>query len=324
MAAPYRFGPYEFQPDTGELRRAGRVVRLEPQPARVLALLLARPGELVTREEIRRELWGDDVHVEVDRGIAYALNQVRTALGDSASEPRWVETLPRRGYRFVAPVDGEGVAGGRAAREGPEAGGGAAPGAAGGHEVEEGPATRGRRPPVAEKGGWAAAAGRGRPAAFALAVLAVAGAAWLLVARPWAVPARVLVAVAAFDNETGEARHDALAARMADAVVARLVAAEPRRLGVIGNQAVLRLPRGERDLAAIRRETGAGFVILGQLQPDEGGLRVIAHLIALDDGTHLWANRFAGAPGDLAGLEAAVADAVAAAVPAHLLPVARP
>jgi DNA-binding winged helix-turn-helix (wHTH) protein/TolB-like protein len=273
--APLRFGPFAFHPDTGELWREGRPERLEPQPARLLALLVARPGRLVTREEIRRHLWGDEVHVEVDRGIAYALNQVRAALGDSASEPRYVETLPRRGYRFVAPVAGPGGAASRRVRR------------------------------------QALLVAAGLAAAF------LAAAVWLAVDRPLGAP-RVLLAVSAFDNETGRPEHDALVARMADTVVARLVAADLDGLGVIGNQAVLRRPRGLRDLPTIHRETGAHYVVIGQLQPDPAGLRVIAHLIRLDDGTHLWAERYVRPAGDLGGLDREVADGVAQAVAAHL------
>jgi cholera toxin transcriptional activator len=101
----YRFGAYEADATTGELRRQGIRLRLNAQPFQVLCLLLERPGELLTREEIARSLWPDGVNVDSDHGVHSAVNRIREALGDSASSPRFVETLARRGYRFVAPVE---------------------------------------------------------------------------------------------------------------------------------------------------------------------------------------------------------------------------
>lgn len=103
--AVLRFGLFELAPDTGELRKAGKPVRLQPQPARVLAVLAGRAGELVTREELHREVWGEGTHVDLDQGINFSIRQIRTALGDSAEAPVYVETVPRRGYRFLAPVE---------------------------------------------------------------------------------------------------------------------------------------------------------------------------------------------------------------------------
>ena len=100
----YRFGLFELDPAAGELRKQGRLVRLEPQPARAIALLVANAGEVITRDRLREHLWSDSTHVDYDRGLAYCLGQVRAALGDSADNPRFVETLPRRGFRFIAPV----------------------------------------------------------------------------------------------------------------------------------------------------------------------------------------------------------------------------
>jgi TolB-like protein/Tfp pilus assembly protein PilF len=97
-----RFGDYELDRRTLELRRAGRKVKLAPQPARVLGLLASQPGELVTRDEIRRELWGEATFVDFERNLNYCLNCIRAALGDTVNRPRYIETLPRRGYRFIA------------------------------------------------------------------------------------------------------------------------------------------------------------------------------------------------------------------------------
>src|SRR3954451_13825316 len=100
----YRFGIFAFDDRAAVLTRSDRPVPLEPQPARALALLLSRAGAVVTREELRVHLWGQDTHVDFDRGLAYCIGQLRTALGDSADKPRFVQTLPRRGFTFIAPT----------------------------------------------------------------------------------------------------------------------------------------------------------------------------------------------------------------------------
>jgi TolB-like protein len=99
-----RFGPFELNPRTGELTKRGRRLPLSPQPARLLALLASRPGDLVTRDEIRQHLWPHDVVVDFDLGLNSCLAHLRALLGDRARHQRYIETLPRRGYRFVAPV----------------------------------------------------------------------------------------------------------------------------------------------------------------------------------------------------------------------------
>ena len=100
----FRFGTFEADSVTGELRRAGRPVGLQEQPFRLLLALLERPAEIVTRAELREKLWGE-THVDFEEGLNTAVRKLRDALGDSASNPRFIETLPRRGYRFIAPVE---------------------------------------------------------------------------------------------------------------------------------------------------------------------------------------------------------------------------
>jgi Tol biopolymer transport system component/DNA-binding winged helix-turn-helix (wHTH) protein len=102
--ARVRFGLFEVDLETGELRKSGIRVRIQAQPFRILSMLLEQPGEVVTREEIQQRLWGDSVVVDFDHSLGTAINKIREALGDSAENPRFVETLARRGYRFIAPV----------------------------------------------------------------------------------------------------------------------------------------------------------------------------------------------------------------------------
>jgi len=100
-----RFGPFELDLAAGALRKQGRRIKLQDQPFQVLELLLARPGEVVTREELQKALWPADTFVEFDQGLNTAIKKIRLALGDSADNPRFIETIPRKGYRFIAPVE---------------------------------------------------------------------------------------------------------------------------------------------------------------------------------------------------------------------------
>jgi DNA-binding winged helix-turn-helix (wHTH) protein len=105
MRTLIRFGTFQLDTQAGQLLKNGRVVRLKPQPLRLLQLLLSRPGDLVTRDEIRDVLWGTETFVDFEQGMNTAVRQIREALGDDAETPIFVETVPKRGYRFIAPVD---------------------------------------------------------------------------------------------------------------------------------------------------------------------------------------------------------------------------
>src|SRR5712672_2135564 len=99
---PVCLGDFQVDFVSGELRRNGHVVRLKPQPCKVLSLLVARPGQLVSREEIQQEVWGGDTFVDFERGLNSCIKQIRTALCDDRDSPRYIETIPRRGYRLIA------------------------------------------------------------------------------------------------------------------------------------------------------------------------------------------------------------------------------
>jgi Tol biopolymer transport system component/DNA-binding winged helix-turn-helix (wHTH) protein len=108
MSGRIRFGLYELDRDARELRKRGVLIRLQDQPFRVLAILTARPGEIVTREELQEQIWGKETFVDFDQSLNKAVNRIREALNDDANTPQYVETVPRRGYRFIASVEGRG------------------------------------------------------------------------------------------------------------------------------------------------------------------------------------------------------------------------
>jgi DNA-binding winged helix-turn-helix (wHTH) protein len=103
--ATMRFGTFQLDSSAGQLVKSGRVVRLKPQPLKLLQLLASRPGEVVTREEIRAVLWGSETYVDFDQGVNTAIRQIRDALGEDADHPLYIETVPKRGYRFIGPVE---------------------------------------------------------------------------------------------------------------------------------------------------------------------------------------------------------------------------
>jgi DNA-binding winged helix-turn-helix (wHTH) protein/TolB-like protein len=270
VAPTYAFGVFEFDVKSGELRRNGRLVALEPQPARALGVLLENAGQIVTREALRAVVWGEDTHVDFDRGLAYVVSQIRAALGDSADNPRFVQTLPRKGYKFLAPV--------QRVPEPAVAAAAASPSVA---------------PRRAAKVPWLW---------LGLAAVLLASSLTMLRSfdRPTSPP---VVAVSIFDNETGDPAFDLRVATLSDAVVARLARLGQERIHVVGNAAPLRRARNIRNLQVLRTELQADYVLLGQLQRADTGLRFITHFIRLRDEAHLRANRLAFPDGDLSHLE---------------------
>jgi DNA-binding winged helix-turn-helix (wHTH) protein/TolB-like protein len=283
-----RFGQFEFDPATGVLTRDGSPVRLPRQPARVLAQLVGRPGAVVGRDELRAAIWGDQTFVDFERGLNFCIAQIRSALRDSADAPRYIETLPKRGYRFIAPITPT-----------PQA----APAQVSAPTIA---------PPAPTPQSSRHSSRVVGVVGVLLAALTLTGA---LLARHYASPsAAVRVAVVPFDNETGLTEFDRIAGGIADATVARL--ATPDRLGrvaVVGNSAALRRPRAFRDLKALGEELRVEFVVLAQVKSDEGRARLIAHLIRVDDQAHVWANTF-DRPAFTLDAQAEVAESIADAV----------
>jgi DNA-binding winged helix-turn-helix (wHTH) protein/TolB-like protein len=301
-----RFGLFDFDPDTGVLHREGVPVRLQPQPGRVLALLVTRAGEVVTRDALRQEVWSDGTFVDFERGLNFCVAQIRSALGDSAESPRFIETLPRRGYRFIAPVS---------SAPAPAADSGS------GQHYSTRAAPRFRDAPAVHAAALAEAAsprspsGRRRSGAI-LVVLAVAVAMLVAGARFGGAPAdrRLRIAVVPFDNETGMEDFDRIARGVADATVARL--ATPERvaaLSVIGNAAALFQPRRFRDLQQIGTQLDADYIVLAQMKRDAAGVRLIAHLIRVDDQAHVWANTY-DRPAFTLDVQSEIAESIASAV----------
>jgi TolB-like protein/DNA-binding winged helix-turn-helix (wHTH) protein len=288
MAAPrVRFGSFEFAPSTGELWLEGRRVRLQRQPSRLLELLASRPGDVISREEIRLALWGDDTHVDFERSLNFCVAKLRSALRDNAVSPRFIETVPTRGYRLIAPVE---------SAEAPLV---AAPDAA---------AIMPLRQPTPPWWLWAVG--------VAAALLVVGGQALWQRQHP-AIPKIVVVP---FHNETGSADLDRVAKGVSDATVARLATPERMaRLLVIGNASDLRFSFKPANMKAMGESLGAQYLLLGQMKKDDRRMRIVAHLIRVSDQTHLWAKTYDSDTLDLTQ-QASIAEEIARAVSATLSP----
>jgi len=256
----FRFGVFLFNTDQLDLRRDGRSIRLQRQPAQVLALLLARAGQVVTRDELRRAVWGEDTFVDFDRGLNFCVAQIRAALGDDAANARYLRTIPKRGYEFICPAE-------------------LLPSVA---TAQEEPST-----PRGVARDWLSRLRPNRTAALAAAALTVLAVAGGVMNARKAQSAPLIVAVARFDNETGDPGFTRFSDYLTDTVVEQLTATAGARFEVVGNAAILRTSRNQRDLSAIAATLHANYVVLGQVQRDSGRVRVLGHLIRLPDQTHV-------------------------------------
>jgi DNA-binding winged helix-turn-helix (wHTH) protein/TolB-like protein len=275
-----RFASFEFDHATGELRRDGMLIRLQAQPAMVLSHLLAYAGEIVSREELRLAIWGEETFVDFERGLNVCIAQVRSALGDESTSPRFIRTVPRRGYQFIYPVEPISIS--------------TAP------EQDTEPARRG----FPWRTSLAALAG------MALVIFVVLGfPQWWRNFRSTSQP--TVVAVVPFDNETGDASVNRFCSALTDNVIEQLTASSQNNYVVIGNAAVLRAPRERRDLVQIAAALHAQFIILGQVQGSGSQTRILAHLIRMPEQSHVWVVRLEQPFDDLFTLESTAARDIA-------------
>lgn len=296
----FRFGLFEFDTAIRELRREGVLIRLQSQPARVLACLVAAGGQVVSRDDLRKAIWGDETYVDFDRGLNFCIAQIRSALGDDSTTPRYVRTLPKRGYQFIAPVEAVPATANQAAISAAELDGSAS---------LAGSATAVRRFP-----------GRAVAVSGALLLLLAVGFGvgyWARAAhRARPLP---IVAVARFDNETGDPAMTRFSDALTDTLVEQLTARGDGHYRAIGNASILRVPRDQRDLTTIASSLHAGYVVLGQVQSGRSQTRILAHLIRLPDQTHLWVVRLDGSAADPLASELATAQKIASAFSPRLV-----
>jgi DNA-binding winged helix-turn-helix (wHTH) protein/TolB-like protein len=269
-----RFAGFEVDPDAGILRRDDARIKLQDLPFRLLVILLGRPGAVVTRDELRQALWGAETFVDAEAGLNTAIAKLREALGDAADAPRFIETLPKRGYRFIGTLEPAAVHS-NVGRAGEPSNAGRA-------------ALRPAQGVPSESRDGLGRANRSVLLIVAMVVVGLTVAGYYFTASG---PDPITMAVVRFHNETGDATHDRLAESLTDAVVVSL-AGNPS-YGVIGNSPLLRTNRLFQDVRKIAEALDAHYVVLGQLQNGDAGLVVRAHFIRVTDETHLWAGKIA-------------------------------
>ena len=213
----FRFGTFEFDPAKTELRRDGILVHLQSQPARVLQLLVSRAGQIISRDHLRAAIWGEETFVDFERGLNVCIAQIRSVLGDESTSPRFIRTVPRRGYQFIHPVERIAV-----------------------------PAIPEKSEPI-----------EGRVFPWRIFAACLAAIVILIVAvafqfrRPGESDSPVIVAVTPFDNETGDSGINSFCNDLTDTLVQQLTASGQDHYQVIGNASVLRVPREQRNLLQI-------------------------------------------------------------------------
>jgi len=270
----------------GELRKTGILIKLQPQPFRVLLLLAERAGTVVTREEIQQHLWSESTFVDFEHGINFSINQIRGALVDNAEKPRYIETLPRRGYRFIASVECL-----------PES------------AKPESSSEAAGAPP------W-----RSALVAGLLAVLLVASyLAWHRF-RPRA-PAplsKIMLAVLPFQNLTGDPEQEYLTDGVTEEMITQLGRMQPERLGVIARTSVMGYKHGDERMDQIGRELGVQYILEGSVRRAGNRMRITAQLIQVKDQSHLWAREYEHSLQDLFALQDDVTAGVAQEIQSRL------
>jgi TolB-like protein/DNA-binding winged helix-turn-helix (wHTH) protein/Tfp pilus assembly protein PilF len=303
-----RFGIFEADLRTGELRKRGARIRLQEQPFRVLAVLLATPGELVTRDELQARLWAADTFVDFDHGLNKAINKIRAALGDSAESPRFVETVARRGYRFVADVAVVDLEPRLPDQHAPSTG-------------DDPPAADDRKPldvaaqtTVPKGRSWQRAL---TTAGCGLALTSVILVGWLLHSGGPS-PTIRSVAVLPLENLSGDASQEYFADGMTDQLIATL--GQISALRVISRTSVMGYKGARKPLPQIARELNVDAVIEGSITRSGGRVRITAQLIEAAVDKHLWAQSYEGDVRDTLALQSRVARAIAEEIRVNVQP----
>ena len=301
-----RFGVFEVDLRAGELRKHGLQVRLQEQPFQVLAMLLEHSGEVVTREELQKKLWPADTFVDFDHGLNKAINKIRDALADSAESPRFLETVARRGYRFLAEV-----------------------------KVVD-PSSRRNPKPAIE--GLSQPQDRDRADLYSeqvahkrlgpslglkisgslLVLLLVILAAWTF--HLWQRPATVIhsLAVLPLESLSGDASQDYFADGMTDELITDL--GQISALRVISRTSVMSYKRTRKPLPQIARELNVDAVVEGTVLRADDRVRITAQLIQTSDDKHLWAQSYEGSLSDTLALQNQVARAIVVQIRTSLNP----
>ncbi len=285
-----RFATFQVDLRSGELRKQGVKIKLQEQPYRVLTVLLQRPGEVVTREELRNQNWPPDTFVDFENSLNTAINKLRDALGDSADNPRFIETLPRRGYRFIAPVISDQQEKSPVPAE----------------ESKVGDEQLGKNPRTRR---WLVLA--------AVAVLALLTLAYVTIRRRAkdAVHSKInSLAVLPLKNLSGDPRQEYLADGMTEELIGRLAGIHDLR--VVSRTSVMRFKDAQLSIPDIARTLNVDAVVEGSVIREGSRIRVHAQLIRGATDEHFWSEAYDRDLRDVLGLQSDVAESIALKVKA--------
>lgn len=300
------FDEFLLEVPARRLFKKGQPVRIQDQPLQMLLVLLEKPGEVVTREELRRKLWAEGTYVDFDNSLNAAMNKLREALGDSADDPRYVETLPRRGYRFV----------GRVQHSADEQG-----------AVAE-PVTSFEMPvPADVHPAVPAPPAQGSPRFWhgvvaglaAVLVLAAAFMAWQSFRSPAVASTRVALAVLPFKNLSGDAAQDAFVDGLTEEMITQLGRLQPDRLTVVSSSSVRPYKASSSPIDHIGRALGVGYVLEGGVRREGNRARITAQLIHASDQLQVFSQTYEADAGNILDIQQDVAARIARSLEHELL-----
>jgi TolB-like protein/DNA-binding winged helix-turn-helix (wHTH) protein/Tfp pilus assembly protein PilF len=302
-----RFGAFDLDLRTGELHKGGTRVHLPDQPFQVLKALLDRPGELVSREELRQRLWSAETFVDFEHGLNAAVRRLRDALGDSAEVPRFIETLPRRGYRFIAPVIQAHTAAEEASSERKD-------------QTRSETATTPNVTSMQRLKRVRVLAGIATVVTVAAIVLWAFGYLPSSLARREAAAGdgRFMLAVLPFENVTGDPDQEFIADGMTDELIAQLGRMDPSHLGVIARTSAMQFKKTTKRADQIGSDLGVSHVVEGSVRTASNRIRVAVQLIETRSESQLWAEQYEGNVENLLTLQRDIGEAVARQIMARL------
>jgi TolB-like protein/DNA-binding winged helix-turn-helix (wHTH) protein/Flp pilus assembly protein TadD len=303
-----RFGNFEVDLEAGELRQKGTQIKIQDQPLRILGALLERPGEVVTREQLSERLWPSDTFVDFEHSLNSAIKKLRQALQDDPDRPVFIETLPKRGYRFIAPM--------RVLAEAAEASLGVEEleGRDGGNAGVEPLKTQTRTFGIAWVIGIVAVLG----------VLIAVATTYLTSRRApigsVASTGKIMLAVLPFENYSAEAEQEYLADGLTEEMITQLGSMDPERLGIIARTSAMKYKGARVGVDQIGKELGVAYVLEGSIRTEADRVRVTAQLIRVRDQTHLWARSYERSRGGILTMQQEVANAIANEIQVELTP----
>ena len=303
QVSKYTFGPFELFPRSRELRKFGGRLRIRPQSYHVLLLLLEKAGEPVLREELHQRIWPSDTFVDFEHGLNSAIKYLRAVLSDSATSPKYLETLPKIGYRLIVPVSIETV------RELTASDSSLGPLAE--NPVVNLPAPIPAATPSASSSRW--------PFWAAIGFLAFAA---LFFAIKWTTSlgstnvrtqqeGRVMLAVLPFTNLTGDPNQDYLSDGLTEEMIEQLGQLDPAHLGVIARTSVMRYRKSNDQIAQVKRDLGVQYALEGSLRRDGDRVRVTAELIEMKRQSPIWGKKYDRELNNLLALQGEIASEIA-------------